>query len=284
MNSYLFEYKYFTYSCNIPHYRNLFNGQEADNEVYGDGAVLGYEFRQYDARTGRWWSVDPLVDKYPGVSPYAFCIGNPILLMDPSGREIGDYFDENGTFLMNDGIDDGRIYIVNSEQWNCIWDDNEGLPHTIRDNPSLLQLFSSAKPPSSVNLSDGAIYNILNYYNTTGLPLNQTDLGESQLLQTTTKQEVSQKSMSFTHVLKYDTQQWRNNQYFLNNSYDIKSSFDNEIGHIKAVSPTYITLSEGQREVIAIFYQQSQKNYKKTSGLFKEQMNHYLQQSMEDDK
>ena len=87
MNSYLFEYNYFTYSSDIPHYRNLFNGQEADNEVYGDGAVLGYEFRQYDARIGRWWSVDPLADKYPGVGPYVFCADSPMMLVDPSGKD-----------------------------------------------------------------------------------------------------------------------------------------------------------------------------------------------------
>ena len=94
MNSYLFEYNYFTYSCNIPHYRNLFNGQEADNEVYGKGAVLGYEFRQYDARIGRWWSVDPLADKYPGVGPYVFCADSPIVFMDPSGQEADDNLDK----------------------------------------------------------------------------------------------------------------------------------------------------------------------------------------------
>ena len=71
----------------IPHYRYFFNGQEADNEVYGEGAVLGYEFRQYDARIGRWWSVDPLTDKYPGVSPYVFCIDSPLNIIDPNGTE-----------------------------------------------------------------------------------------------------------------------------------------------------------------------------------------------------
>ena len=81
----MFDYQYISTSYDIPHYRNLFNGQEADNEVYGDGAVLGYEFRQYDARIGRWWSVDPMSDKYPGVSPYVFCNGSPIVHMDLKG-------------------------------------------------------------------------------------------------------------------------------------------------------------------------------------------------------
>jgi len=88
-------------SCSdIPHYRNLFNGQEADNEVYGNGAVLGYEFRQYDSRIGRWWSIDPMADKYPGVSPYVFCGGSPIIIKDRNGGYgvvvIKQQCDDNG--------------------------------------------------------------------------------------------------------------------------------------------------------------------------------------------
>jgi len=79
------EHQYISLSYDIPHYRNLFNGQEVDNEVYGEGAVLGYEFRQYDTRIGRWWSVDPMADNYPSTSHYAFCRNNPILFMDPNG-------------------------------------------------------------------------------------------------------------------------------------------------------------------------------------------------------
>ena len=84
---YPFGYPIIERSYDIPHYRNLFNGQEADNEVYGKGAVLGYEFRQYDARIGRWWSVDPMADKYPGVGPYVFCADSPMMLVDPSGKD-----------------------------------------------------------------------------------------------------------------------------------------------------------------------------------------------------
>jgi hypothetical protein len=36
-------------------------------------------------------SVDPLSDKYPSLSPYAYCAGNPVVLVDPDGRSIDDY-------------------------------------------------------------------------------------------------------------------------------------------------------------------------------------------------
>ena len=33
-----------------------------------------------------WLSVDPLADKYPSISPYAYCAWNPIKLVDPDGN------------------------------------------------------------------------------------------------------------------------------------------------------------------------------------------------------
>ena len=34
----------------------------------------------------KWLSVDPLTDEYPSVSPYAYCLWNPIKNIDPDGR------------------------------------------------------------------------------------------------------------------------------------------------------------------------------------------------------
>ena len=87
MNSYLFEYKYVTYSSNIPHYRNLFNGQEADNEVYGSGALHAFEYRMHDTRIGRFWSVDPLAGQFPWNSVYAFAENSPIGYLELEGLE-----------------------------------------------------------------------------------------------------------------------------------------------------------------------------------------------------
>ena len=45
-----------------------------------------FEARNYDSQTGRWLQVDPLADKSPGISPYAYCLNNPIKLTDPDGK------------------------------------------------------------------------------------------------------------------------------------------------------------------------------------------------------
>ena len=59
-----------------------------------------------------WLSVDPMADKYPGISPYAYCAWNPVKLMDPDGREFGDYYDTQGNYLGWDGKVDINVYIV----------------------------------------------------------------------------------------------------------------------------------------------------------------------------
>ncbi|MBR0054576.1 MAG: hypothetical protein IJP65_04645 [Bacteroidales bacterium] len=43
--------------------------------------------RHYHPTLSIWLSVDPMADKYPGVSPYAYCANNPVRLVDPNGRE-----------------------------------------------------------------------------------------------------------------------------------------------------------------------------------------------------
>jgi RHS repeat-associated protein len=85
-------------------YRYGFNGMEADDEVKGQGNSYTTEFRQYDARVGRWLSLDPLMAKFPLQSPYVAFDNNPIYYVDPLGSESegnGDK-DKNGDKGKND--------------------------------------------------------------------------------------------------------------------------------------------------------------------------------------
>ena len=63
------------------HYR--YNGKE---EQSGFGLpYLDYGARLYDPATGRWLTQDPMAEKYYGISPYAFCAGNPMRYVDMDG-------------------------------------------------------------------------------------------------------------------------------------------------------------------------------------------------------
>src|SRR5690554_5028694 len=74
-------------SHNLSESRHLFNGMEADGEVSGDGNSYTTQFRQYDPRLGRWKSLDPLMAKYPEMSPYVAFNNNPIYFTDPFDLE-----------------------------------------------------------------------------------------------------------------------------------------------------------------------------------------------------
>jgi RHS repeat-associated protein len=68
-------------------YRHSFNGKEKDDEWNGTtGGALDLGARIYDARIGRFLSIDPLQARYPGWSPYAAFNDNPIVFIDPSGE------------------------------------------------------------------------------------------------------------------------------------------------------------------------------------------------------
>jgi len=61
-----------------------FNGKELDQET----GYYYYGARYYDPSAVLWIGVDPLQMKYPEVSPYVYCAGNPVVRIDPDGRWV----------------------------------------------------------------------------------------------------------------------------------------------------------------------------------------------------
>jgi RHS repeat-associated protein len=68
-------------------YRYGFQGQESDDEVKGEGNSVNYKYRMHDPRVGRFFATDPLENKYPANSPYAFSENNVIHAVELEGLE-----------------------------------------------------------------------------------------------------------------------------------------------------------------------------------------------------
>jgi RHS repeat-associated protein len=91
----------------------LFNAKELDEET----GLYYYGARYFDPRVSVWLGVDPLWEKYPGVSAFAYCANNPVMFIDPDGREKLIFFDskkENDRIISQGAEkykDDGAIHI-----------------------------------------------------------------------------------------------------------------------------------------------------------------------------
>jgi RHS repeat-associated protein len=95
-------------------YRYGYNGMEHDTGVTG-GSYMTY-FREYDARLGRFWGIDPVTHAWE--SPYAAMGGDPILVSDPSGAQGDSAKDANG----DDGSSSASSTTVTAEQMQDAWD------------------------------------------------------------------------------------------------------------------------------------------------------------------
>ena len=76
-----------------------FNGKELDQET----GLYYYGARYMNPRTSLWYGVDPLVEKYPSVGGYVYCVGNPIRYFDPDGKQV---------FTNNKVVERGGVYYL----------------------------------------------------------------------------------------------------------------------------------------------------------------------------
>ncbi|WP_224994967.1 RHS repeat domain-containing protein [Cesiribacter sp. SM1] len=68
-----------------------YNGKE-EQEEWG---VIDYGARMYQADLGRWFNVDPLADSSWSFTPYHYVANNPILLVDPDGRDFYIWYEND---------------------------------------------------------------------------------------------------------------------------------------------------------------------------------------------
>ena len=69
-------------------YRYGFGGHEKVDEVSGTGNTVDMGDRWLDVRLGRTSKLDAKATKYPSLSSYSYAANNPLIVIDPDGKEI----------------------------------------------------------------------------------------------------------------------------------------------------------------------------------------------------
>jgi RHS repeat-associated protein len=97
--------------------RKQFTGYERDKETNLDFAQARY----FNSGLGRFSSPDDFLNDTHVSDPqswnlYVYVRNNPLRFVDPSGMVTGDYYDQAGTRLGTDGINDGKTYVVTNNQ------------------------------------------------------------------------------------------------------------------------------------------------------------------------
>ena len=93
-----------------------YNGKEFDM-MHGLN-TYDYGARQYYPLFAQWDRVDPLCEKYYNVSPYAYCLNNPVNYVDPDGKSTWVKREKDGNFAVFGGDihdKDRNIYVYEQD-------------------------------------------------------------------------------------------------------------------------------------------------------------------------
>jgi RHS repeat-associated protein len=94
-----------------------YTGKELDMEH----GLMQYDqlARTYDPAIGRFLSIDPLCEKYYWISPYAYCLNNPVNAIDPDGKEI-IFIIRNGSGKITNQLTyrNGNFWYSNGDRYN----------------------------------------------------------------------------------------------------------------------------------------------------------------------
>ena len=86
--------------------KHAFSAKERDTET----GLSYFGARYYSSDLSIWLAMDPMVDKYPSLSPYVYCADNPVKLVDPNGEEW--LVNESGYIKNGGDCNDKNIYSV----------------------------------------------------------------------------------------------------------------------------------------------------------------------------
>ena len=101
---------YKNHTLNLAAEMHAFSSKERDTET----GLSYFGARYYSSDLSIWLSVDPMVDKYPSLSPYTYCADNPVKLVDPNGEDIWTISEDGTISRQNNAVID-RIDVVDKD-------------------------------------------------------------------------------------------------------------------------------------------------------------------------
>lgn len=85
-------------------YRHRFAGKE--DQAFAGLPYIDFGARLYDPATARWSTSDPMAEKYTSISPFLFCAGNPVNIIDKQGDSL-TIIDLNLIYAIYNGMEKG---------------------------------------------------------------------------------------------------------------------------------------------------------------------------------
>ena len=96
--------------------RYRLGGKEEQSFGGLDLSKVDFGARQYDPFTAGWTTIDPQAAKYVSMSPYSYCAGNPVIIVDPAGLDWY-LFNEDGDYMYRIEADgEHRIVLANNHK------------------------------------------------------------------------------------------------------------------------------------------------------------------------
>ena len=154
--------------------------------------VYDFGARLYDPALGRWLAQDPLAEKFYPQSPYLFCAGNPMKIVDPTGQE---WKEKNKIIsvslnLMAEGFDDDFLDTYKktvSTMFDEIIRSASGGSYGgeivfYTNNPEIVQSLSFvASMDNSIGGTTTWMYSIINSYDNSGKIQSFTELAKTTI-------------------------------------------------------------------------------------------------------
>ena len=138
-----------------------FSAKEKDAET----GLSYFGSRYYSSDLSIWLSVDPMSDKYPSLSPYAYCANNPVKLVDPNGEDYEVLIDNSNKTITikatyyvtkdtKEGMEMGFRYFTLQQQ-NLSYTMEDGESYSIKFDLSIAREYNTWQEAENAKKASG---------------------------------------------------------------------------------------------------------------------------------